>query len=65
MLHWRVSSALGLLLTGRYRPVCAVVYAARDCAARRAFLRLMDALFDEPAHCRRIWLTEQVSRSIR
>ena len=65
MLHWRVSSALGLLMTGRYRPVCAVVYAARDCAARRGFLRFMDALFDERDHCRRIWLTDQVSRAIR
>ncbi|SEN51575.1 hypothetical protein SAMN04489859_1008134 [Paracoccus alcaliphilus] len=65
MLHWRVSSAIGLLLTGRARPVCAIVYAAPDCAARRAFLRLMDMAFGERDHCRRIWLTERISRAIR
>lgn len=65
MLHWRLSSSLGFLLTGRYRPVCALVYAAPDCAARRAFLCLMDQVFAESQHCRRIWLTERISRAIR
>lgn len=65
MTHWIVSSTLGLLLTGRYIPVCAAVYGVPDCAARRAFLRLMDMAFHERNHCRRIWLTYRFARSIR
>lgn len=65
MLHWTASSLAGLLLTGRYQPVCAAVYAAPDCAARRAFLRLMDIAFGEAHHCRRIWMTHRVGRAIR
>lgn len=65
MMHWRASSAIGLLLTGRARPVCAIVYTVPDCAARRAFLRIMDVAFAETDHCRRIWLTDQITRAIR
>ena len=65
MWHWRLSSSLGLLLTGRYKPVCAIVYGLPDCAARRAFLRLMDIAFGEAHHCRRIWMTHRVGRAIR
>ena len=65
MLHWTASSLAGLLLTGRYQPVCAAVYAAPDCAARRAFLRLMDRVFAETDHCRRIALTYRVGCALR
>lgn len=65
MWHWRLSSSLGLLLTGRYKPVCAIVYGLPDCAARRAFLQLMDRAFGESQHCRRIWLTYRLGRAIR
>lgn len=65
MLHWHLSSSLGLLLTGRYQPVCAIVYGLPDCAARREFLRLMDLAFSESQHCRRIWLTYRLGRAIR
>lgn len=64
MWHWRLSSTLGLLLTGRYQPVCAAVYAAPECMARRAFLHAADWLFDEDQHCRRIWLTYRLGRAI-
>lgn len=64
MMHWHASAALGLVLTGRPIPVCALVYAAPDCAARRAFLRAMDRAFGETAHCRRIWLTYRIGRAI-
>lgn len=57
MLHWTASSLAGLLLTGRYQPVCAAVYAAPDCAVRRAFLRVMDHAFAETDHCRRVAIT--------
>lgn len=65
MLHWHASSCLGLLLTGRYRPVCAAVYAAPDCMARRAFLRLMDLAFAEKNHCRKIALIYRTGRALR
>lgn len=65
MLHWTASSLAGLLLTGQYQPVCAAVYSLPDCAARRAFLRLMDRAFEEPDHCRRVWMTLQIGRAIR
>lgn len=58
MTHWRASSLAGLLLTGRWRPVCAWVHGLPDSAFRRAFVAAMDRLF-EPGHCRRIhdaWL---------
>lgn len=63
-MHWAASSCLGLLLTGCYKPFCAVVYETRDCAARRAFLRAMDRVF-EPDHCRIIWATWAVGNAIR
>lgn len=65
MIHWRASSALGLLLTGRHRPVCAAVYAAPDCAARRAFCRAVGWWFGEPDHARRIALTYVIGRALR
>lgn len=65
MHHWRASSVVGLLLTGRYRPLCAAVYAAPDCLPRRLFLRAMDRVFGEPDHARRVWLTYIVGRALR
>lgn len=65
MLHWHVSSALGLILTGQHRPICAAVYAAPDCRARRVFMWAMDRAFAERDHCRRVALTYQIGRAIR
>lgn len=64
-MHWWLSSFAGLLLTGQWRPVCAIVYPAPDCMARRAFLRLMDRLFAESGHCRRVWMAWAVGRAVR
>lgn len=63
--HWAVSSAAGLVLTGTARPLCSIAYEARECAARRAFLRAMDHAFAESDHCRRIAITYQVGRLLR
>ncbi|AXC50084.1 hypothetical protein DRW48_10600 [Paracoccus suum] len=65
MTHWRISAAFGLLLTGRPIPICAIAYAAPNCAARRAFIRATDWWFCEDQHARRIWLTWRVGRAIR
>lgn len=65
MWHWRVSSAAGLILTGTARPLCSIAYEARECAARRVFLRVMDHAFAESDHCRRIALTYRVGRLLR
>lgn len=64
-LHWTISSAAGFVMTGRFKPVCAIVYGLPDCAARRAFLRLMDRAFRETNHCRRVALTYRVGRLLR
>ena len=63
--HWMLSSAAGFAITGRLRPLCSIAYEARDCAARRAFLRLMDRAFAEQNHCRRVALTYRVGRLLR
>lgn len=63
--HWAASSAAGFVLTGTARPLCSIAYEARECAARRAFLRAADRLFSETDHCRRIALTYQVGRALR
>ena len=52
--HWHASSLAGLLLTGRYQPLCAAIYAAPDCAARRAAMRALDRAFQEKNHCQRV-----------
>ena len=65
MWHWRVSSAAGFIITGTARPLCSIAYEARECAARRAFLRAADRLFDEIGHCRRIAITYRVGRLLR
>lgn len=63
--HWALSSAAGFVLTGTARPLCSIAYEAPDCAARRAFLRLADRLFDEADHCQRIALTWRVGHALR
>ena len=63
--HWMLSSAAGFVLTGTARPLCSLAYEARDCMARRAFLRLADKLFNEVGHCQRIALTWRVGHALR
>lgn len=65
MGHWHASACLGLLLTGRPVPLCALAYAAPECAARRLFISATDWLFGERDHARRIWLTYEIGRAIR
>ena len=64
MTHWQASSALGLLLTGRWRPVCAWVHGLPDSRFRRGFVAAMDRLF-EPGHCRRISDTYAIGAAVR
>ena len=63
--HWHASSLAGLLLTGRYRPLCAAIHAAPDCAVRRAAMRALDWSFGERDHCRRIALIYATGRGLR
>ena len=63
--HWIASSTAGLLLTGRYEPVCSRVYCLPDCAFRRCFIRATDRVFHERDHARRIHLTYRVGRALR
>lgn len=65
MTHWIASSALGVVLTLRYRPVCAAVALAPDCAAKRLFCRAMDQAFREQEHTRRIALTYEIGAALR
>ena len=63
--HWHASSLAGLLLTGRYRPICAAIYTAPDCAVRRAAMRALDRAFQEENHCRRIAMIYATGRGLR
>lgn len=65
MTHWRLSSLAGLLLTGRYEPVCSIVWRLPDCAARRAFGRACDRAFGENGHCQRVSDTYRIGRALR
>lgn len=64
-LHWRLSSLGGLLLTGRYVPICALIHACPDCMARRGAVRLLGRAFDDPRHCERIYDTWAVGAAMR
>lgn len=64
MTHWQASSALGLLLTGRYKPVCAVIHGLPDSRFRRAFVAAMDRAF-EPGHCQRVADTYAIGAAVR
>lgn len=65
MTHWHVSSALGFLLTGQYRPVCSIAHGLPDSRARQAFETRMDRFFGEIEHCRRIHNTYVLARLLR
>lgn len=65
MIHWCVSSTLGLILTGRPVPLCALVHRAPDCAAKRTACRALDLAFGEVDHCRRVALTYALGRALR
>lgn len=65
MLHWRASAILGMILTGRPVPVCALVHRAPDCRARRAFSRAMDRAFREDQHLRRVHDTWAIGWALR
>lgn len=65
MLHWHVSSCLGFVLTGRFRPVCSISQSLPPCHARRAFEAHMDRAFSETGHCRRIHDTYVLARLLR
>lgn len=65
MLHWYASSCAGFVLTGRFRPVCSIVYEFPDCWARRAFMDDMNRRFDEPRHCGRIYDTWLIAGLLR
>ena len=65
MFHWYASSCIGFVLTGRFRPLCAIVHALPDCQARTMFARDMDRRFGEERHCERIhdiWLIASLLR---
>lgn len=65
MLHWHASSLAGLVMTGRYRPVCAAVALAPDCMAKRAFERAMERAFGEPGHVCRVGATWLIGDALR
>ena len=65
MKHWAVSSALGFVLTGQFRPVCSLSQSLPDCCIRRAFEARMARAFAEENHClriHRIWLVAVMLR---
>ena len=58
-IHWTLSSAAGLVMTGQWRPVCSVSQDLPDCRLRRGFERAMERTFGEVGHCarvHRVWL---------
>ena len=65
MTHWYLSSCLGVILAGQFRPVCSVVAALPDCCPRRIFIAQMDHVFDEARHCGRIHDTWLIGRLLR
>lgn len=65
MTHWYLSSCLGLILTGQFRPLCAAVYSAPDCRARRAALRALDRAFAEQDHARRVHLVWLIGSALK
>ena len=65
MWHWHASSIAGLILTGRYQPVCARVAFLPDSRAKRAFCAAMARAFDEPGHVPRIGATWAIGEALR
>ena len=64
MSHWQVSSLAGVVLTGRYKPLCATVHGLPDSRFRRAFIAAMDRWF-EPGHCQRVADTYAIGAAVR
>ena len=64
MNHWQASSLAGVVLTGRYKPLCATVHGLPDSRFRRTFIAAMDRLF-EPGHCRRVADTYAIGAAVR
>lgn len=63
--HWHISSCLGFVVSGQYRPLCSLIHCAPDCLARRAFQRWADRYFAEQGHTQRmhvIWLITAMLR---
>lgn len=52
--HWKRSARAGFILTGEYKPVCAIVFGLPDSWPKRAFIADMDRRFREAHHCQRI-----------
>lgn len=65
MIHWRLSTILGLITTCEAVPLCALIHRAPDCMARRAAVRALDRVFSETDHCRRVALTYALGRALR
>ena len=65
MLHWHASTALGLLLTGRARPLCASVGLFPDSTFRRGYSAAMDRLFGEVGHVARITAAHLIGAMLR
>lgn len=65
MFHWYLSSCAGFVLTGRFRPVCAIVHRLPDCRAKEAFSAAMNRRFAETRHCGRIADTYAIARLLR
>ena len=65
MLHWYASSCAGFVLTGRFRPVCSIVYVLPECRAKAAFARDMNRRFKEDRHIGRIHDTWQIACLLR
>lgn len=64
MNHWRASSLAGLLLTGRWRPLCSIVHGLPDSRFRRGFVAAMDRVF-EKGHCQRVADTWAIGDAVR
>ena len=65
MLHFRISTIMGLILTCEPAPLCALIHRAPDCMAKRAAARALDRVFAEPDHCRRVAMTYALGRALR
>lgn len=65
MFHWQASSILCFLLTGKYKPLCASVHSMNDSVFRRSFIEVMDMLFSEVDHTRRVYATWLIGDLLR
>lgn len=65
MWHWWASAALGLALTGRPVPLCAIVGLLPDTRLRRAYGRAVAWAFREPRHMERVTATYALTDLLR